>query len=139
MYFNPVSCHLMSFSHKIKCDLEPSSKATCSASSEITGVLKNKISYESIQMWFFCFLHLNCLFKRRWGMGYTHSSCPLQSPKLIFHREFNVSYFIKNHRAFLILSLSCEIFASFTCSKIKICQFLLRVELMGNEKSGIPL
>ena len=60
MYFNPVSCHLMFFSHKIKL------KTTCSASSQIIDAFENKISYESGWWWLFCFLHLNYLFKQCW-------------------------------------------------------------------------
>ena len=66
MYFNPVSCHLMFFSHKIKCNIEPPSKTTSSTSFKITGVLENKTSYGSSMRWFFSFLHLNCWFKQRW-------------------------------------------------------------------------
>ena len=32
----------MFFSHKIKCNMEPPSKTTCSASSQITGALETK-------------------------------------------------------------------------------------------------
>ena len=39
----------------------------------------------------------------------------------------------KCHRTFLMLLLSCEILASLTYSKINICWFLLRVELMGKK------
>ena len=42
-----VSCYLMFFSYKIKCNIGLPSKTTCSASSQITGVLENKIIYGS--------------------------------------------------------------------------------------------
>ena len=37
---------IRSVKFKIKCNMAPS-KATCSASSQITGALENKISYDS--------------------------------------------------------------------------------------------
>ena len=38
---------ICSVKFKIKCNMEPPPKATCSASSQITGALENKISYDS--------------------------------------------------------------------------------------------
>ena len=70
----------MVFSHKIKCDLKPPSKATCSASSQITGTSKSVMTLVRGAFSDFC---IYTVYSNSAG-GYAHSSCPLQSLKLIF-------------------------------------------------------
>ena len=59
MYFNPVSCHLMFFSHKIKCNIEPPSKTTSSTSSQITGAVEAKSVVAAVNGGFSAFTNLS--------------------------------------------------------------------------------
>ena len=77
--------------HLIKCNMESSFKLTCSAFSKITGALETKLVMVLVK-WLF-FLHL--IVDSKITGGYTHSSCPLQSSKLILQPFSKKNYPLK--------------------------------------------
>ena len=127
MYFNAIFRYLVFFSHEIRCNKNPPSKTNFSVSLQIIAALdllltKSAMSLARGGLSAFC---IKLVDSNRAG-GYTHTSYPLLSSKLIFETFAKITNLWNNRYESIVSSLPVKLTDVFVD---KVLTFSLRFKL----------